>query len=153
PLTREVRDREGGWHSLRIRPYRTSENVIEGAVITLIDIGALKNSLEQLAESRDYAEAVVDTVRSPLVILDEEFRGRSANRAYARLFEVTTEQTVNRLVFDLGSGQWNVPGLRRALAELVARGAAFEEFEIEHEFPTIGQRTMLLSGRKIQGKD
>src|SRR5262249_244447 len=69
PVTREVRDREGGWHSLRIRPYRTSDNIIEGAVVTLIDISTVKTSLEQVAAARDYAEAIVDTVRTPLVIL------------------------------------------------------------------------------------
>jgi two-component system CheB/CheR fusion protein len=150
PVTREVRDREGGWHSLRIRPYRTSENQIEGAVVALIDISAVKNSLEQVAASRDYAEAVVNTVRNPLVILDVDFRVRSANQAFYETFQVTVEQTVNRMIYDLGDGQWDVPGLRRSLGELVERGTTFDDFEVEHDFPGIGTRTVLVSARRVR---
>jgi two-component system CheB/CheR fusion protein len=149
PLTREVRDRQGGWHSLRIRPYRTAENQIEGAVVTLIDISAVKNSLDQVAAARDYAEAVVNTVRTPLVVLDADFRVRSANRAYYDTFQVSPEQTVNRPLYDLAGGQWNVPALRRSLGELVERGTPLDDFEIEHDFPVIGPRTMLLSARTV----
>ena len=149
PLSREVRDREGGWHSLRIRPYRTTENQVDGAVVALIDISAVKTSLEQVAAARDYAEAVVNTVRTPLVVLDADFRVRSANQAYYETFQVAAEETVNRTLYDLGGGHWNVPALRRALDELVEHGTPFDDFEIEHEFPSIGPRTVLLSARRV----
>jgi PAS domain S-box-containing protein len=150
PATREVPDREGGWHSLRIRPYRTSDNLTDGAVIALIDISAVRNSLEQIAAARDYAEGIVETVRTPLAILDEDYRVRSANRAFYETFQTTMEDTVNRVFFDVGTGQWNLPGLRRALSELVERGTSFDDFEIEHDFPTIGERTVMLSARRIR---
>jgi len=150
PLALEVRDRERRWHSLGIRPYRTSDNVVDGAVITLIDIDAMKTSLEGVAAARDYAEAIVETVRSPLVILDEDCRIQSANRAFYETFQVAQEATVNRVIFDLGNGQWNIPALRRVLGEVVGSGAAFEDFEVEHEFPSIGVRTVLLNARRMR---
>ena len=149
PVVREVRDREAGWHSVRIRPYRTADNTIDGVVLTAIDITAVKTSLEQVAAARDYAEAIVDTTRTPLLVLDPDFRIRSANRAFYETFQVSPEQTVNRLLFDLGSGQWDLPGLRGLLDALLAHDTPFENFEVEHEFPSIGTRVMLLSARQI----
>ncbi len=149
PAAREVRDREGGWHSVRIRPYRTADNTIEGVVLTAIDITAVKTSLEHVAAARDYAEAIVETTRTPLLVLDPSFRIRSANRAFYEMFQVSAEQTVNRLLFDLGSGQWDLPGLRGLLDDLLAHDTPFESFEVEHEFPSIGTRVMLLSARQI----
>jgi two-component system CheB/CheR fusion protein len=149
PAVREVRDREGGWHSVRIRPYRTADNTIDGVVLTAIDITAVKTSLEQAAAARDYAEAIVETTRTPLLVLDPSFRIRSANRAFYETFQVSAENTVNRLLFDLGSGQWDLPGLRGLLDDLLAHDRPFENFEVEHEFPSIGTRVMLLSARQI----
>src|SRR5262249_43251733 len=97
----------------------------------------------------DYAEAVVDTVRTPLVILDVDLRVRSANRAYYDTFQVTLEQTLNRKLTDLGNRQWDIDGLRRALADLVERGVAFEGFEVEHDFPDVGPHVVVLSARMI----
>jgi two-component system CheB/CheR fusion protein len=150
PAVLEVRDRDGGWHSLRVRPYRTADNVVEGAVLTLLDISAIKTSLEQVAAARDAAEAIIDTGRTPLLILDSDFLVHSANRAFYETFQVTAEQTVNRRVFDLGGGEWNLPALHRVLDELVERGASFDDFEVEREFPSIGTRVILLGARRLR---
>jgi two-component system CheB/CheR fusion protein len=150
PVTRDVRDRDGGWHSLRIRPYRTAENQIDGAVVTLIDISVMRNSLDEVAAARDYAESIVETVRTPLVILDGDGRVRSANRAFYETFQTTVEQTGNRMLSELGNGQWSLPALRRALEDVIERGTALDDFEVEHEFPTIGARTMVLSARPLR---
>src|SRR5207244_3396235 len=82
PVTMEVRVRDGGWYSLGVRPYRTSENAVNGVVLTLFDTSAIKASVDAVAAARDYAEAIVDTVRIPLVLLAADFRIRSANRSY-----------------------------------------------------------------------
>jgi PAS domain S-box-containing protein len=150
PTAVEVADREGGWHSLRVRPYRTSENSIDGAVVALIDISAVKQSLDQVAASRDYAEAIIETVRTPLVILDESFRVRSANRAFYETFEVRPDATIHRMLFDLGNGQWDIAALRRMLGAIVETRVSFEDFEVEHDFPLIGTRTMLVNARRIR---
>jgi PAS domain S-box-containing protein len=150
PITQEVRDRDGVWYALGLRPYRTPGNAISGVVLTLLDVNAIKTSLEQVANARDYAEAIVDTVRMPLVILDGDFRIRSANRAFYDTFHTVADQTVNRALFDLGNAQWDIPALRRALTTIAEDGASLQDFEVEHDFPGIGVRTVLLSARRMR---
>jgi two-component system CheB/CheR fusion protein len=99
---REVQDREGRWYSLRVHPYRTTDNKIDGTVLTLVDIDSLKRSEEQLKESRDFAEAVVETVREPLLILDRDLRVERANRSFYETFNVLAEETESRFIYDLG---------------------------------------------------
>jgi two-component system CheB/CheR fusion protein len=151
PVALEVTDREGHWYSLSIRPYRTADNVIEGAVIALVDVSAVKASLDQAATARDYAQAIVDTVQIPLVLLDEDYRVRSANRSFYEAFQVAPQQTINRVIWDLGNGQWDIPALRRVLLEIVQNNTSFYDFEVEHEFPSIGSRAMLLNARRLHG--
>ena len=150
PVLMEVRDRDGGWYSLGVRPYRTSDNAITGVVLTLFDINAIKVSLEQVAAARDYAEAIVDTVRMPLLLLDTDFRIRSANRAFYETFQVGPELTVNRVLFDVGNGQWEIPALRRALAGIGETGESLQDFEVEHDFPAVGVRTIVLNARLLR---
>jgi len=150
PVSLETRGGEGSWHALGVRPYRASENAINGVVITLIDVSAIKASLGQVEAARDYAEAIVDTVRTPLVMLDADARVRSANRAFYEAFQVSPEETVNHRLFDVGNGQWDIPALRRIIADVAETGTAFQDFEVEHDFPRIGVRTMLLSARLIR---
>ena len=85
------------------------ENKIDGAVLTWIDIDELKRSLEQIKESRDYAEAIVETVREPLLILDENLRVKTANRSFYQTFQTSPEETEDRLIFELGNRQWDIP--------------------------------------------
>jgi two-component system CheB/CheR fusion protein len=89
PYEQEVQDQEGNWHVLRVRPYRTSDNRIDGAVIQLVDIGELKRTLESVREARDYAQAIVDTVRAPLVILSESWQIQDANRSFYNYFRTS----------------------------------------------------------------
>jgi two-component system CheB/CheR fusion protein len=98
----EIQDQEGHWYDLRIRPYRTLDNKIDGAVVVLVEIDALKRSMEQLEESRDYAQAIVETVREPLLVLNLDLQAIAANRSFYETFQVTTRETEQRLIFDLG---------------------------------------------------
>jgi len=97
-----------------------------------------------------YAQNIVDTVREPLLILDETLRVRSANRAFYQTFHVSSEETEGRLIYELGNGQWDIPDLRTLLEDIVPRSSVFEDFELEHTFPVIGRRVMLLNARKLQ---
>ncbi|GAP94138.1 chemotaxis protein CheB [Leptolyngbya sp. NIES-2104] len=145
----EVQTQGGRWYTLRIRPYRTSENQIDGVVIVMIDIDALKRSATTLEEARNYAEAIVETVQVPLIVLDSDFRVNTANRSFYETFQVEQSETAQSLIFDLGNGQWNIPGLRSRLEAVFADDAPLDNFEVEHQFEHIGQRTMLLNGWKI----
>src|SRR5262249_12643325 len=90
---REVQDADGNWYLMRVRPYRTIDNRIEGAVIAVFDIDPLKRSLEQVNRARDYAEALVETVRESLIVLDEKLTVRTANQFFYRTFETSPLQT------------------------------------------------------------
>src|SRR5437588_891350 len=106
---------------------------------------------EPLVEDiQNYALNIVDTVREPLLILDSTLRVRSANRAFYQTFHVSAEETENRLIYQLGNGQWDIPDLRTLLEDVVPKSSVFNDFELEHTFPVIGRRVMLLNARKLQ---
>jgi PAS domain S-box-containing protein len=106
---------------------------------------------EPLVEDiQNYAMNIVDTVREPLLILDTTLRVRSANRAFYQTFHVTAAETENRLIYELGNGQWDIPDLRTLLEDVVPKSSVFNDFELEHTFPVIGRRVMLLNARKLQ---
>ena len=97
-----------------------------------------------------YAQDIVDTVREPLLMLDTTLRVRSGNRAFYQTFQVVAEETENRLIYELGNGQWDIPDLRTLLEDIVPKSSVFNDFELEHTFPIIGRRVMLLNARKLQ---
>src|SRR4051794_25497069 len=99
---------------------------------------------------QDYALNIVDTVREPLLILDTTLRVRSANRAFYQTFHVSAAETVDRLIYELGNGQWDIPELRTLLEDIVPKSSVFNDFELDHTFPAIGRRVMLLNARKLQ---
>src|SRR5436190_626789 len=106
---------------------------------------------EPLVEDiQNYALNIVDTVREPLLILDTTLRVRSANRAFYQTFHVSSAETENRLIYELGNGQWDIPDLRRLLEDIVPKSSVFNDFELAHAFPAIGRRVMLLNARKLQ---
>ena len=102
----------------------------------------------QLLTARDYAEAVIQAV-PPLLVLDEKLRVQTANESFRKHFKLSASQTVNHLVYELDNGQWNIPKLRTLLEEVLPRKSSFKDFEVTHEFKSIGRRTMLLSGRQV----
>jgi PAS domain-containing protein len=102
------------------------------------------------ADIETYAQNIVDTVREPLLMLDTTLRVRSANRAFYETFHVSTEETENHLIYELGNGQWDIPALRTLLEDIIPTSSVFNNFELEHDFPVLGRRVMLLNGRKLQ---
>jgi len=147
----EVRDRYGRWYSVQIRPYRTLENKIDGVVISYADIDTIKKSLILSDEAREYAEAIVETVREPLLILDADLHVKSANKAFYQTFLVTPEEIAVKSIFELGNGQWNIPELRVLLEDILCKETKFEGFEVVHDFPNIGCKKMLVNARRIVG--
>jgi two-component system CheB/CheR fusion protein len=145
---REVQDREGRWFLLRARPYMTLDNQMDGVVLALLDIDALKRSEREIEQERNYAQAVIESV-PPLVVLDGNLRVKTANASFYEHFRVSREETHNLLVYEMGNGQWNIPKLRHLLEDIVPRNSFFNEFEVTHDFPVIGRRTMLLNARRL----
>ena len=99
---------------------------------------------------QNYAQNIVDTVREPLLILDTTLRVRSANRAFYQTFHVSPAETEGQLIYELGNGQWDIPDLRTLLEDIVPKSSVFDDFELDHTFPVIGRRVMLLNARKLQ---
>jgi len=149
----EIQTLDGKWYLMRIRPYKATGNRIEGSVITAIDISELKQSQEQLRMSRDFAEAIVGTVREPLVVLDARLRIISVNEAYSKIFQVNKKDMENALIYEVGNRQWDIPELRKLLDTILPANSHFQDFEIEQIFPIIGYRKMLLNARRIYQKD
>lgn len=146
---REVLDREGRWHSLRVRPYMTHDNKVEGAVIVLVNIDVVKRSEEAIAAARDYAENVVETVREPLLVLDKELNVERANGAFYRTFRVAPAAVVGRKMYELGNHEWDIPRLRELLEDITAHDTSIEDFEVKHDFESLGRRTMMVNARRI----
>jgi two-component system CheB/CheR fusion protein len=109
----------------------------------------LQDRNAQVERALDYANGIVETVRDPLLILDGGLRVERANRTFYRYFRVTPEETVGRLIYDLGTGQWDIPALRHALEQVLPKDARFEDFEVQQEFPEIGRRTLVINARKL----
>ena len=95
------------------------------------------------------AHAIVDTVREPLVVLDDELRVVAASRSFYRTFRVDRSETQGRLLFELGDGPWDIPKLRLLLGKIIPERGEMEDYEVDHDFPDIGRRTMLLNARKV----
>src|SRR5438067_4525142 len=144
---REVCERDGAWYLMRVRPYKTWDNKIEGAVISFEDIDALKRSLEQ---TREYANAIIESAREALLVLDHDLRVAVANNAFYRNFQVSKEETEGRLVYELGNRQWNIPKLRELLEQITDQNTRVDNFEVGHDFPHLGPRTMLLNARRFE---
>ncbi len=138
----DVRDSHGRWYSLRILPSLGPDGQIDGAVVMLIDIDAAKRGL-------DFAEAIVETVREPLVILSQNLRVMKANKMFYETFHVESKETEGRLFYDLGHGEWNIPKLRELLENILPAHSTFRDFEVTHEFAHIGRRVMLLNASEI----
>jgi two-component system CheB/CheR fusion protein len=144
---REVRTNEGGWQVLHVRPYKTWDNRIEGAVISLQDVDALKRTLDQ---TREYADTIVESAREPILVLNAALQVTGANPAFYKAFEVSPGETEGRLIYELGDGQWNIPRLRELLEEIVPDNSRVDDFEMSHNFPHLGQRDMRLNARRVE---
>src|SRR5579871_254551 len=115
-----------------------------------VDVNERRRSEDDLKAIETYAQNIVDTVREPLLILDTTLRVRSGNRAFYQTFRVSAEETEDQLIYELGNGQWDIPDLRTLLEDIVPKSSLFNDFELEHDFPALGRRVMLLNARKLQ---
>ena len=149
PRNSEVAGGRGRTYIRNILPYRTDDNRIDGVVVTFTEITERKRLEQEIEGAKQYAESIVDTVREPLVVLTPDLHVRSANSSFYRTYRASPEETVDRLIYELGNRQWDIPELRRLLDEVLPTDNAFNDFEVEHDFETIGRRAMLLNARRL----
>jgi len=135
----EVQDREGHWYSLRVRPYRTAENRIEGAILVLVDIGEVRQGLEE----------TLQMVPDPMLLLNGELQVSKANDAFYEQFKTTPAASEQISLFKLGSGQWNIPALRTLLESVLPTNQHVENFCVQNDFPGLGRRVFLVNARRL----
>ncbi|MEQ1827126.1 MAG: PAS domain-containing protein, partial [Pirellula sp.] len=142
----EVQTNKGVWYLMRIIPYRTADNVIDGLVLTFVDIRQLKAG----ERAKAYFESIVNTVREPLIVLNPELRVLSANQSFYRTFQTNAKQTEGELIYELGASQWDVPKLRELLELVLPTKATVENYEVEVVLPKLGRRVFILNARRLE---
>ncbi|MDR3722408.1 MAG: PAS domain-containing protein, partial [Candidatus Acidoferrales bacterium] len=144
---RQIQDANGNTYSLRIHPYRVAAGKIDGAVVALVDTSALQRASDEIRDARRYAEAIIEAVQESLVVLDSDLRVVTANHSFYKTFQVAPKATEGAFIYDLGNGQWNIRKLRMSLEKVLSFDTPLLNFEVEHEFPGIGRKAMLLHAR------
>jgi two-component system, chemotaxis family, CheB/CheR fusion protein len=144
---KEVRLKDGPWYQLRVRPYKTWGDKIEGAVLSFQDIDSLKRTLEQ---TRTFAEALIENARESVLVLDEGLRVTLANPVFYETFQVSRDETHGRIIYELGNRQWNIPKLRELFREITTNNSRLDGFEVRHKFQHLGLRHMILNARRIE---
>ncbi|MFC1885859.1 chemotaxis protein CheB [Thermodesulfobacteriota bacterium] len=147
-VERQVKTGEGHHYLMRILPYLTVANQQVGAVLTFVDIQA-SEQLQKIGDARKFAEGIIETVREPLLVLDQELKVMFANESFYRTFHVSEKQVKGHSIFKLGDGQWDMPELRELLEDVLPNRQSFEDFKVDHKFPKIGRKKMLLNARRI----
>jgi two-component sensor histidine kinase len=109
----------------------------------------MKNQLHGIEDAQTLAEAIVDTIHEPFIVLDAKFRVMAASRSFYETFEVDPEHTIGELLYRLGDGQWDIPALRVLMETIIPEQVAMNGFEVDHDFPGLGRRIMLLNARKV----
>ncbi len=148
PCRREVRHGDR-WFLLRIAPYTGGDDQIGGAVLTLTNVTAFRASLEQAIHEREFTKAILNTVIEPLVVLDADLRVQTANRAFFAMFQVSRDEAHDVPLDALPKHTWKAPRLWPLLKEMLSDNKEFQTLEVEHTFPAIGRRTLLIDARRL----
>lgn len=150
---KEVNTGEGEWYKVRIMPYKTSRNVIDGATVTFINISIIKNIQEKMQSAINYSEDIINTVIEPLIVLNPQFEVVSANRSFYKTFKLKKSLTEGEKIYTLGDNSWNIPSLRNLLEDILPNETEMDDYEFEHNFPKVGNKKMLLNVRRIYRGD
>lgn len=118
-------------------------------LLTIRDITESERLRFLLEGEKEFSDKLIDSIRESLIVLGWDLKVHSVNQSFYETFAVTPEETVGRNLFDLGNGQWNIPALRKALEEILPQQNSFDDFEVEHDFTTIGRRSMELNARRL----
>jgi two-component system, chemotaxis family, CheB/CheR fusion protein len=156
PCEREVRTIKGMWYLARMQPYRTLDNVIAGVVLNFTNVTEFKLASIKLGiaeKARVLAEGIVNTVAEPLIVLNNKLQVVSASHKFYQYFQVAPDDTVGKKIYDLGNGQWDIPVLRKLLDNILPKKQVIKGYVVDHTFPEIGLRRMVLNARRIVTAD
>jgi two-component system CheB/CheR fusion protein len=149
PKELEVQDSEDRWYSMKLRPYKTAENKIDGVVLALFDIDAMKRTLGEVEEARNLAQAVIETAREPMVALSQDLRIKTANDAFFRLFKSTRERAEGRGLFDVVHEPEKQAVLKQALEVVLPTSTSLTNHEAYIDLPDAGPTAIIINVRQI----
>ncbi|MGO4885164.1 MAG: PAS domain S-box protein [Bryobacteraceae bacterium] len=150
PYEKEVRDQEGRSYLMRVRPYRTADNHIDGTVLQLLDVTEHKRSLDEVKHARDYAEMIVNTVREPLAVLDEEATIHNANQAFLDIVERQPAAVLGKNLFEVARGRFDLPPIRALMRSLKVGMAEMNDVEIEFPQERGGSRSLVVNASRLR---
>jgi two-component system, chemotaxis family, CheB/CheR fusion protein len=146
----EVQTTDGEWYVLRILPYRTARNTIDGLVLTFLNMTKAKKAEIVARQAQEFAESIIQTVRQPLIVLDGKLRVVTANQAFYQTFHLSPAEVEHCHFYEVGDSEWDVPALRRLLEEILPQNRTFQDFLVDHTFARIGRRVFALNGRRLE---
>jgi two-component system CheB/CheR fusion protein len=144
---REVHEKGGAWYVMRVRPYKTWDSKIDGAVISFQDIDELKRKVD---ESRNYADVLIENAREPILIIDSKMNVSIANRAFTKVFGMEPKTVEGHSVFGLDKGRWAPPSLLKLLEGVMHGTGRVDDFEVNHDFPGLGPRIAIFNARRFE---
>lgn len=146
----EVTTFDSSHHLMRIMPYRTAENAIDGLVITFVDITRMKDVEIAGEKAIGFLRHVIDSLFEPIMVIDGAFHIVTCNQPYYETFQTSPRQVEQESLFELGNGQWDIPTLKERLEEVVEKHVEVENFRVTHRFPRIGARSFSLNLRRLE---
>jgi two-component system CheB/CheR fusion protein len=147
----EVQSESGSWFLRHVLPYRTQDGKIDGVVVTFQDVSDLKRLQHEIETARKFAERVVNTIREPLLVLDKDLKVVSASQSFHRVFGTSDDKVIDKYLFRLQDGRWDIPDLRKLLEGILPEKTTVEAFEVTVDFGQAGPRDMVLNARKVEG--
>lgn len=156
PIETEISGSDGRWYSLQIRPYRTSDNRIDGVVVLFFDISentALKKSLKSAQDAYEYAATIIETIHEPFAILDHELAILSANHPFYEMFRIEPVVAQGRLIYNLGNGRWQSLAVQSLLNDVLNYNITLNNFKVEYIFPGEEAFFLEINARLFTGHD
>jgi two-component sensor histidine kinase len=138
-----------GGGQTRWRPLPAWTTGAAGGPEIFMEPNGFRRQFTDIEDAFALAQAIVDTVREPILVFDKDLRVIAASRSFYSAFKVSFQETQGRLLYELGNGQWDIPGLRLLLEKIIPERGVMEDYEVEHEFPDLGHRTMRLNARQV----
>ncbi|MDD5109235.1 MAG: chemotaxis protein CheB [Candidatus Omnitrophica bacterium] len=149
PKEFEIADKRGNWYSVYIKPYRTLDDKIDGVVVIFVNITERKKAEQIIEEARIYAENIIESMVEPLIVLGDDLKLISANKSFYQVFKINAKEAQGQPIYHLDNRQWDIPALRHLLENILPNKGSIENFEVKHNFKTIGSRTMFLNVRRL----
>lgn len=150
---KEVNTGHGDWYKVRIMPYKTSQNVIDGATITFVNISSIKTIQEKMQSALDYERDIINKINEPLLIIDQKLNVESANQAFYDIFKLKKSDVEKMKISAINDGDWNIKPLINRLKTAIKEQIDFKNFEFKGKFEGVGTKKIMLTARKIKRKD